>query len=722
MDRWWRRWWKHFLKFLELKTWWSRAVAIVLVLILITVVSNYLSNIYAFWDDAPDRGAVVVKNDVFGDKVSNIVYLDGKDDPTGQGWAPKDTLWFDNTTQGSDLVPYDFFLVLRRKGSNELIRSDENMNNRYRYLPRHATYNNPDALPVGMVKDNYLGKNFMGFTCAACHTGQINYNGTGIRIDGAPAMADMDTFLDDLSAALNAAQYDPKVQAQFVNDVMAIGHYKSADDVKADLKTYSLRLTAYRIINKSDTHYGFARLDAFGRIFNQVLEYVANPQDVQAVVNQLIAGGKITQTQLDKGGFSAVLNGMLARVKSGGVLNGTDRDHLMESLGTSLSLKQLLQFRNKMFNAPDAPVSYPFLWDIPQHDYVQWNGVVANAGLGPIGRNTGEVIGVFGTMNWSRSNHWTPEGVISGQGLFNTQPINFSSSVNVHNLGLLEDHLKSLRSPVWPQDILPKIDQAKAARGRVVFDTYCATCHANIERTDPNRRIVASMTAQDVVGTDAMMSQNSAGYRGYSGILRNQYIGVGPGDLLLNQRAAVAALLTYATTAVVATPDATKWFGQRFVEWAYDLIFSLRNNGIQPSMKGGNYHPDTTADPLASIRSYKGRALDGIWATAPYLHNGSVPTLYDLLLPAQVMPGDPAGMTYRPTKFMMGSREFDPVKVGFKTDGYQGFAFNTDPLILGNSNLGHEYGTRDRTLSNGTVQPALTDNQRWDLVEYLKTL
>jgi hypothetical protein len=45
-------------------------------------------------------------------------------------------------------------------------------------------------------------------------------------------------------------------------------------------------------------------------------------------------------------------------------------------------------------------------------------------------------------------------------------------------------------------------------------------------------------------------------------------------------------------------------------------------------------------------------------ATAPYLHNGSVPTLYDLLLP----PSD------RPTSFYAGTREFDPVKIGFKTE------------------------------------------------------
>jgi len=730
-----RRWWKARPNFISSKPWYVRLASGALLLLIITVVSNYLSNVWAFWDQDPDRGAVVIADDVFGDKVTRITYLDG--DARGQGWEPKDTLWFDNITQGSDLLPYDFFLVLRQKGSKELFRSDRNMNNRYRYLVRKATFNNPDALPVGIVKDNYLGKDFMGFTCAACHTGQINYRGVGMRIDGAPAMADMDTFLTDLSAALRAANFDPVVNAQFIRDVIALGNYRTPDEVRTDLRRYALRLTVYRVVNKSDTHYGFARLDAFGRIYNQVLEYVLTARDAETALAELVQEKKIAQTDLDRAGISAIIKEFMHKP----TLNGNDRDRLFEAFmpknlpgdvgqTSVLSLKQFLYFRDKLFNQPDAPVSYPFLWDIPQHDYVQWNGIAPNAGLGPIGRNTGEVIGVFGSMNWSRSHHWTLAGVFSGQGLFNTSPLNFSSSVNVHNLALIEDHLKNLHSPVWPENILPKLDMARVSRGRPLFNTYCASCHTEIDRTVSDRRVVAHMSAQDNIKTDPMMAVNGARYHGYSGILRNEYVSIGPGSLLLDQRALVAALLTKVGTGVVATPDASKWWPRRFVEWVYDVIFSLRNNNIQASLKRGDYHSDTSADPLASVVSYKGRSLNGIWATAPYLHNGSVPTLYDLLLPASQMPSDPPDMKYRPSEFMVGSREFDPIKVGFKTDGYAGFLFYAGPLIPGdatsvtpgNSNAGHEYGTRDEKLPDGSILPALTEEQRWDLVEYLKSL
>jgi hypothetical protein len=705
--------------------WLIQLVVAVVVIFACVSLGYWISDLVAFWDDDPDRGAVVVSNDVFGDKTQRIVYLDKGD--AGQNWAPKDSLWFDNVTQGSDLLPYDFFLVVEQPNGKPF-RDNENMNNRYRYLARKATYNNPDALPIGMVKDNYGGRDFMGFSCSACHTNQINYNGTGIRIDGAPAMADMDTFLTDLGTALRLAQTPGAAHDRFVKNVLALGHYSTADEVDADLRIYALRLTAYRVINKSDTHYGFARLDAFGRIYNQVLEYVTNVQDVETILGELVQEKRITEADIDKGGDKSI-KAVLKTLDAKSVLNGTDRDILMETLITNLNLKQVLYFRNKMFNAPNAPVSYPFLWDIPQHDYVQWNGIASNAGLGPIGRNTGEVIGVFGTMNWSRSDHWTLAGVFSGQGIGNTSPIDFSSSVDVHNLALIEDKLKSLHSPVWPENILPKLDPAKVGRGGVVFAKYCAACHAEINRISDERRVVAHMTSQTNLGTDSQMAVNSAAYAGYSGILRNTYITVGPGPILLNKQSPVAALLTKATTGVVATPDADKWWPRRFAEWLYDVIFSLRNNNIQASLKNGDYDPDTTAEPLNSIMAYKGRSLNGIWATAPYLHNGSVPNLYDLLLPAAAMPGDPPGTKYRPAKFIVGSREFDPVNVGFKTDGYPGFQFLTDKL--GNSNAGHEFGTRDAKDENGNpikdkdgnvAYPALTEQQRWDLVEYLKSL
>jgi hypothetical protein len=90
-----------------------------------------------------------------------------------------------------------------------------------------------------------------------------------------------------------------------------------------------------------------------------------------------------------------------------------------------------------------------------------------------------------------------------------------------------------------------------------------------------------------------------------------------------------------------------------------------------------------------------------------------------VLLPARGE-GDSVDGEYRPEQFMVGSREFDPIKVGFKGEGYNGFIFETNQR--GDRNSGHEYGTIHDSRVKAGKALALTQVQRWELVEYLKTL
>lgn len=100
---------------------------------------------------------------------------------------------------------------------------------------------------------------------------------------------------------------------------------------------------------------------------------------------------------------------------------------------------------------------------------------------------------------------------------------------------------------------------------------------------------------------------------------------------------------------------------------------------------------------------YANMPLDGIWLRAPYLHNGSVPTLRDLLEPPD----------QRPKDFYRGYDVFDQKKVGFISNisaegNHQYFRFDTS--LKGNSNSGHVYGT------------TLTAEEKDALVEYMKKL
>lgn len=656
--------------------------------------------LYELRDNDSDRGAHISGTGKFGDRFSRIVYLD-------QGWSAADSLWFYTATQGSNLLPYSFFLVLEQSVSPALFRADENID-RYGYLPQRQTSSNPDGLPAGMVRDEYQGKAFMGFTCAACHTTQINYQGTGIRIDGGPAYSDMETFMIDLAEALYATLEHPEKRDRFVAHVLQHGHYHHADEILADLKKYAQRIKTYTITNSPRdtqrplTRYGYARLDAFGRIYNRVLEHIMSAQQMRELLAELLSPHELAQVMID--------------IEP--ILSSSNRDHIIERTQSYLTGKQSIQLRNKIYNPADAPVSYPFLWDVPQHDYIQWNGRVDNSGLGPMARNAGQLIGVFGTLDWQEKDGFTLASVLGGQG-FGSKHIDFQSSIDIRNLRRVENHLRKLKSPQWPEHILPKIDTARMTRGAELFLHYCSACHDPIDRTDPDRRVVAKMIAVSSVGTDSKMARNAVEFTGYSGILRNQYVAVNTGNILLQQQAPAVALLTAATRNVVTTPDSDKWLARRWIERSFDFAYTFFNNEVQSSLKYGNYTPDTTVQPFASVMAYKARPLNGIWATAPYLHNGSVPSLYDLLLPKR-KPDDPVDGEYRPDEFMVGSREFDSDKVGFKSAGYNGFLFRTS--IWGNHNSGHEYASGRTPQPDGTLLPALTKEQRLDLLEYLKSL
>jgi hypothetical protein len=102
-------------------------------------------------------------------------------------------------------------------------------------------------------------------------------------------------------------------------------------------------------------------------------------------------------------------------------------------------------------------------------------------------------------------------------------------------------------------------------------------------------------------------------------------------------------------------------------------------------------------------QSYANTPTDGIWMRAPYLHNGSVPSLWELLQAPE----------RRTPVFYRGSNVYDPINVGFISDGSgpdRAHLFKFDTRFLGNHNGGHTYGTE------------LADEQKWDLIEYMKTL
>jgi hypothetical protein len=128
---------------------------------------------------------------------------------------------------------------------------------------------------------------------------------------------------------------------------------------------------------------------------------------------------------------------------------------------------------------------------------------------------------------------------------------------------------------------------------------------------------------------------------------------------------------------------------------AYSDVFAANQYTLYPDSSYRFTHFRKTG-------GYANQPLDGIWARAPFLHNGSVPTLRDLL----EHPGA------RPKRFFRGYDVFDQEKVGFignvaEERGKRFFAFDTS--LPGNGNLGHAYGVNLRSA------------EKDEIVEYLKT-
>ncbi|WP_437729785.1 di-heme-cytochrome C peroxidase [Sorangium sp. So ce1335] len=306
----------------------------------------------------------------------------------------------------------------------------------------------------------------------------------------------------------------------------------------------------------------------------------------------------------------------------------------------------------------NAPADYPHLWETPTYDWVQWNGSI----MQPMARNIAEALGV-GTHT---------ELVPAAQGRMEVR-----SSIRVDNLRLIEQQIEKLRAPRWPEHLFGSIDQERADRGRRLFRRHCASCH-DPGLTRPNehgkRFRRASMSPLDLIGTDPAHAVS------------------------FNERTADLGALGLGTLGMAQALEIGTWAIRETKYEAY---------GLSPEQRAAwdGYRPNRWRAPLA----YRARDLSGIWATAPYLHNGSVPSLYELLLPAE----------RRSKRFTLGSAEFDPERVGLRVEPSKGgFELVTDRP--GNSNAGHEY--RDGPRGKGVIGPALTEEERWELVEYMKTL
>jgi len=338
-----------------------------------------------------------------------------------------------------------------------------------------------------------------------------------------------------------------------------------------------------------------------------------------------------------------------------------------------------VDMKNDANYAPaNAPVRYPQIWDASWLTWVQYNSSIAD----PMVRNVGEALGVRAVAK-----------------LYGDDAAKYGNSVEIASLKKLEDLLsgpapyRGLTSPKWPA-VFPVLDTAKVARGAELYKQRCQGCHLPpveelqkdlasnkpkywVENGQKRRFLRVIDVPIDHVGTDPHEAMDFINRKADTG------------DIKLGTVAAAVGLDTVANGIVNGFFEKMQFTPEQRIEWR-----GYRDPGVDP----------VRAEPI-----YKARPLNGIWAVAPYLHNGSVPNLYLLLSP----------QAERPDQFWLGRKQFDPVNVGYSMEKIEG-GYLYDVGREGNSNEGHEFKNGPR--GKGVIGPALSPDDRWAIIEYLKSI
>ena len=256
--------------------------------------------------------------------------------------------------------------------------------------------------------------------------------------------------------------------------------------------------------------------------------------------------------------------------------------------------------------------------------------------------------------------------------------------------------------PRWPTAIFGEIKPDLAAAGKAIFQSQCAGCHEyGDDRRTPTGLIKLYAMRPEEVGTDptaalriscpipdiGALTISPTSYTAEDSQLLKDCAGVKAGQAFSGN--------SFAKTVQVAVDGIKqKAYAEAGIDAAQQRVVEDRDQ------RGDVAWRDTLLDTQPPYGPYAARPLFGVWAASPYLHNGSVPTLYDLLLP-------PA---QRPKTFPLGPREYDPVKLGFAVEtACSQKDCVVDTARTGDGNDGHLWGTD------------LSESDRMALLEYLKT-
>jgi len=583
----------------------------------------------------------------------------------GNGLTPAQRESYYHLSQGSEIMPWILLTAVDDlKSTKPFVENLE----RYGLLPDPGR---DDRLPVGLtVASNpfTFGMDFVGINCAACHVGELRHNGKAVRVDGAPNMFNLQLFYSDAIEAVTATMGDRGKQwralkrlgrqdygrygiaAPFVRPATLVYYGANVllhrDRLNARLELVDVINLAKKNRDPDHPTSGFGRLDAFDGTRNFIFTRLR---------------------KADAGGHFEVNTKNMVK------LDAPVKFPWLWSRKAS-PLAPVEAYRDK-------PQSFPRVWGFKDYDWIEWT-IDTNTVME---RNFTETLGAGATVVLD------PKSASL-----------FETSVPVKDMHELEWLAYYIDPPQWPTAIFGEIKPDLAAAGKEIFKTQCAGCHEyGDDRRTPTGLIKLYGMRPEKVGTDPTAALRIScpipdtgaleipptSYTAEDSALLKDCAGVNAGEAFSGN--------SFAKTVQVAVDRIKqKAYAAAGIDEAQQQVMEDLDQRGQVAWR------DTLLDTQPPYGPYAARPLYGIWAAAPYLHNGSVPTLYHLLLPPE----------QRPKTFALGGREYDPVRLGFVVDtscSQQDCVVDT--TRTGDGNGGHLWGTD------------LTEPDRMALLEYLKT-
>ncbi len=565
---------------------------------------------------------------------------------------------FYHLSEGSEVYPLSWLRALTDSVTKRPFMEELQ---RFGLIPDGKGPHNPEGLPIGITADQtrdlrFAGTTMVGVNCAACHVSELSRDGrTVVRIDGAPNLFDLSRFYGDLAKSTAATFTDVGELWAFLGRLrQQPGGREEAGEAgpTAALSRAYPRFEAMRQASGAD------------KTFAQELQ--ALHQQELARPAELLGKGVVLAGRGEAGAappgtvrgeaFEPRARKVLAAPpnETAAIERLAPADGRQEAVQRSFAdfvntmrlLKARAEFLVHLATRKDRDPTLPGFGRVDAFGGARNLLFPADAQplTAPIGYPHLWDIGRTSWYHWDGSTNSLLErnvGQALGLGAVFDRST-FVSTVNIANIQELERIAAKIKPPAWPR-AFGTPDAASVTRGRELFRVRCATCHDDPPAGQP---LGDRLFALDKIGTDRRRALNFA--------------------------------LPVGTT-------------------EFDAAISTVLKKII-SAAGGTPRPE---DVWRVTRQYAGRPLVAVWATAPYLHNGSVPTIQDLLLPAKT----------RPPSFPVCNREYDPVNLGL-ADGGSDSSCVFDTTRPGNGNGGHtgrEYGTE-----------GLSREERNALIDYLK--